>query len=86
MRSIEEVCTHRWYVFTCAKCESTNWFYSGNNESDQDLSGIDPEGVKCHKCGEIYHFLDDVMIEMKKKDDPDWENNLDLTDGQKKPG
>ena len=83
MRSIEEVTVYTWRVFDCVKCKCTNWFYNG--ASDDDGTGIDPEGVKCHKCGEIYHFLDEVLIKMKKMDNQDWENDLYIEEGEKKP-
>ena len=83
MRSINEVLSEQWSKFHCAKCKSVNWVYVGH--SDDDCTGVDPEGIRCHKCGEVYHYLDEYEIEMRKNENPDWEKDLDINEGQERP-
>lgn len=72
-----------WYKEHCPKCETHNWICNGN---EQDLSGIDVEGIKCRKCNKIFmlgdfdveEFLKDFQYD--KLEDINWELGLENPD------
>ena len=63
-----------WYKSHCSKCNTINWISNGDTS---DLSGVDVEGYKCWKCGNIEYFGDEEHYEFEK-DINGWESKEDI--------
>jgi len=69
-----------WYKEYCPYCETHNWICNGD---ENDLSGVDVEGIKCRECGKIFmlgefdvdEFLEDFQYE--KLEDINWEEGME---------
>ncbi len=70
--------TESWYVIECPYCAKSNAVCNGNEE---DLSGVDVEGVRCYSCKEVFILgeRDGVMVELHGGDYPD--GNWHIEDG-----
>jgi hypothetical protein len=72
-----------WYKEYCPYCDTRNWICNGD---EQDLSGMDVEGIKCRNCDKIFmlgdfdveEFLKDFQYE--KLEDINWEVGLENPD------
>ena len=57
----ETAWSEMWSRSPCPDCNEMNWVCHG---SCDDITGIDPTSVVCHKCGERFCFaggLDDLI-------------------------
>jgi len=70
-----------WYKEWCPKCDAVNWICNGD---ESDLTAIDVEGVKCHKCGHIWYLGDEDLYEFDAEmgcwegvEDCNWELGLE---------
>ena len=52
-----------WYEVSCPECGTSNMIYYGD---PNDLTGYDPEAVKCFKCGHV-----EVLVESFDDEDED---------------
>ncbi len=70
-----------WYKLFCPYCEQINWFCNGN---EQDLSGIDKDGIRCFACKEVFMLglRDEILIELNGGEYP--KGNWYIEDGQAK--
>ena len=70
-----------WYKIWCPYCGKANWVCNGN---EQDITGIDIDGIKCFSC--LKEFLigvkDEVIIEMNGGEYP--AGNWNIEGGREK--
>ncbi len=68
-----------WYKIFCPCCEQINWICNGN---EQDVIGIDIDGVKCLKCNDVFMLggRDEIEIEINGGEYP--AGNWYIVDGK----
>ena len=74
-----------WHKVTCEECNTKNWLYDGNVS---DLSGVDIDGFRCRKCGNVEVF-DEELVKTIHGDTPIEEiiekYSVNIVDGLEKP-
>lgn len=60
-----------WYKEWCPHCDTHNWICNGD---EQDICGVDVEGIKCRKCGKIFPLGEIVHEDLENIN---WEDGLE---------
>ena len=68
-----------WYKVWCPYCEQINWICNGN---EQDVSGIDIDGVRCLACKKVFMMglRDKIDIDLRGGEFP--KGNWNIEEGQ----